>query len=152
MWIPPENIDPVVYLSPTRKNIGVMGAVCPNDGRFIKEFMPVFNADTFLFFLRKLLKRKINQKLILVLDNARWHHAKALKPWLDKHQESIQLLFLPPYCPHLNPIERVWKLTRYNCTHNQYFNSMTDLHKNINTQFNKWTKPNMILRKLCAIN
>ena len=151
MWIPPENIDPIVLLSPTRKSIGVVGAVCPNDGRFVKMISPIFNAETFLLFLKRLLKRKINHKLVLVLDNARWHHARALKRWLDQNRKSIQLLFLPPYCPHLNPIERVWKLTRYNCTHNQYFNSLSDILNAIQSQFNKWSKPNSTLCKLCAI-
>jgi transposase len=44
-----------------------------------------------------------------ILDNARWHHAKALTPWLTGHQDIFQLDYLPPYFPDLNTIERGWK-------------------------------------------
>ena len=47
-----------------------------------------------------------------VLGNARYHHARALCPCLHRHRQQLTLLFLPPYSPELNPIERVWKLAR----------------------------------------
>jgi len=37
------------------------------------------------------------------------------------------LLYLPPYSPELNPIERVWKLTRRLATHNRYFAHVEEL-------------------------
>jgi transposase len=42
------------------------------------------------------------------LDNARYHHAKLVKEWLARPSCRIKLHFLPTYCPHLNPIERLW--------------------------------------------
>ena len=50
--------------------------------------------------------------MVLVLDNARYHHAVLLKPLLRKYRAVLTLLFLPPYSPQLAPIERVWKLAR----------------------------------------
>ena len=47
------------------------------------------------------------RKLNLVLDNARIHSAKFVEEMCDIL--SINLVFLPPYCPFLNPIEDVWK-------------------------------------------
>jgi hypothetical protein len=77
MWIPPENSDPTLLLAPTRKSISVFGAVCSADGRFSSMMSPVFNATTFLLFLKRLVKRnKSRNKIVLVLDNARWHHAR----------------------------------------------------------------------------
>ncbi|MGH8656391.1 MAG: transposase, partial [Gammaproteobacteria bacterium] len=35
-----------------------------------------------------------------------------LQPWLNQRRKRLTLLFLPPYSPDLNPIERVWKLAR----------------------------------------
>ena len=63
----------------------------------------------------------------------------------------IQLDFLPPYSPELNPIERVWKLTRRLCTHNRYFPHMDDLTRAVSQQFVTWSSPNDVLRKLCAV-
>src|ERR1019366_8958008 len=42
------------------------------------------------------------------LDNARYHHAKLVREWLAQPGRRITLHFIPPYCPHLNPIERLW--------------------------------------------
>ena len=44
------------------------------------------------------------------LDNARYHHARLVQEWLAQPGRRIQLHFIPPYCPHLNPIERLWGL------------------------------------------
>jgi len=44
----------------------------------------------------------------LVFDNVRFHHAKALKPFLEKNKDKTELMFLHAYSPDLNPIERVW--------------------------------------------
>lgn len=152
MWIPPENTDPKMLQAPTRKSIAVFGAVFPADGRFVSMMPSVFNAETFLTFLKQLIKRrKHNRKLVVVLDNARWHHAKLLKNWLYKHRKSLLLLFLPPYSPHLNPIERVWKLVRYNCTHNRYFKNLSEVKTVVEVKFDSWLKRNEVLTKLCAI-
>ena len=152
MWIPPEDSDPKVLHEPTRKKVAFFGAVRPCDGIMIIQRAERFNAETFQEFLSKLIRRKRHQrKIFLVVDNARWHHAKALKPWLNKHNKLLRLDFLPPYSPELNHIERVWKLTRRLCTHNQYFDSLEKLIEIIVYQFNLWLKPNDALRRLCAI-
>lgn len=153
MWIPPEQKDPVVLHAPTRKSVSLFGAVNVSNGRLLYSISPVFNAETFFDFIRTLSdhggKKK---KLIVILDNARYHHANFFKPWLDKKGERLKLLFLPPYSPELNPIERVWKLTRRNKTHNQYFPSLEGLVNNVKEQLLIWKKPNDVLRKLCCIN
>ena len=41
------------------------------------------------------------------LDNARYHHARAVQDWLALPGRRIRLHFVPAYCPHLNPIERL---------------------------------------------
>ena len=52
------------------------------------------------------------------LDNARYHHARLVQEWLAQPGRRIQLHFIPPYCPHLNPIERLWGLMHKHVTHN----------------------------------
>lgn len=151
MWIPPEEKDPIVLHAPTRRKVGVFGAVCANDGRLVTQEAEKFCAQSFLSFLQKLIRRgRKKRKIILVLDNARWHHAKLLQPWLEK-QKRLRLEFLPPYSPELNHIERVWKLTRRLRTHNQYFEEIEELGSAVFDQFKIWRKPNQTLRKLCAI-
>lgn len=154
MWVPPEESDPTILLAPTRKSIGVFGAVSSYDGRLVTALEKnSFDASTFHCFLKQLIRhRRQNRRMILVVDNARWHHAKILQPWLKDHRDSIRLDFLPPYSPELNVIERVWKLTRTLCTHNRYFPNLKDIIDTINVQFGQWQNPNLTLRRLCAVN
>ncbi len=60
--------------------------------------------DIFKQFLGRLIKGA-KKKIFLVVDNLRVHHAKALKEWLVKNKEHIELIFLPWYSPERNPDE-----------------------------------------------
>lgn len=152
MWVPPEDTDPIVFHAPTRKSVGFFGAVRANDGAMVTYRAEQFNNQTFQPFLAQLLRRKRQgKKMIVVVDNARYHHAKALRPWLQRYRKKLRLDFLPPYSPELNHIERVWKLTRRLCTHNQYFEKLDKLVEVVEDQFLQWVKPNETLRRLCAI-
>jgi transposase len=59
--------------------------------------------------------------------------------------------FLPPYSPDLNPIERVWKLTRRCCTHNVYFPTIESIADAVESQFKLWACGSDTLKRLCAI-
>jgi transposase len=152
MWIPPENKDPIQLLAPTRKSVGLFGAVNLRTGQFVSQFEKKFNSVTFEDFLRKLLEHRPRRRCqVVILDNAPYHHGRCLRPFLDKHRGVLKLEFLPPYSPELNPIERVWKLTRKLCTHNQYFPQLEDLINAVWNQMLHWSQPNPVLRKLCGI-
>ena len=55
------------------------------------------------------------------LDNARYHHAKLVQDWLAQPGRRIRLHFIPAYCPHLNPIERLWGAMHKHVTHNKCY-------------------------------
>lgn len=76
---------------------------------------------------------------------------RALQPWLRTQRKVLKLLFLPPYSPELNPIERVWKLTRRLATHNRHFPTLEDVINAVTERFALWARPNRQLVKLCAI-
>jgi len=60
-------------------------------------------AKDFLNFLKQLRKSEVKKRIILVLDNARIHHAIIVKEFCEEH--NIKLVYLPPYSPEYNPIE-----------------------------------------------
>jgi transposase len=60
------------------------------------------------------------------LDNARYHHAKLVQEWLAQPGRRIKLHFVPAYCPHLNPIERLWGVMHKNITHNKCYATYKD--------------------------
>ncbi len=151
MWIPPEEKDPVALQEPTRKGISIFGAVNIRNGEFVGMFSKKFNAQTFLKFLNILAKRGKCKKMQVVLDNARYHHAKLLEPWLVEHNDIISLDFLSPYSPELNPIERVWKLLKKLRLHNQYFPDLNGMVKIVAKQFLLWANENSALETLCHV-
>ena len=152
MWVPPEDKDPILLHAPTRKSIACFGAVNLRTGKFVRRMCEVFNAETFKQFLEQLLRHRTpGRRMIIVLDNARYHHAVLLAPFLRKHARELQLLFLPPYSPQLAPIDRVWKLTRRLATHDRYFPILEQVVETVNACFDRWRRPNSILRRLCCI-
>jgi transposase len=152
MWVPPEDKDPILLHAPTRKSVACFGAASLRTGKLVTTFEPKFNAESFQRFLELLLiHRPRGKRLTLVLDNAKYHHARALQPWLHQHHKLLTLLFLPPYSPELNPIERVWKLTRRLATHNRHFPTLDDILNAVRERFELWAEPNRQLVRLCAI-
>jgi transposase len=154
MWIPPEIKDPVLFHEPTRKSVGYFGAVRLRDGKFVRRREEeMFNAETFWAFLKQLKKvsLKSGRRVVVILDNARYHHAKLHKEWRELNSGKFALSFLPAYSPELNPIERVWKLTRRKRLHNRHFEKLKSLIEGVEAQFDEWSVPNQTLRKLCAI-
>lgn len=150
MWVPPEIKDPVLLHAPTRKSVACFGAVSLHTGQFVRSLCATFNAATFETFRKTLLRHRSRGKR-MVLDNARYHHAVLLKPLLRKYRAVRTLLFLPPYSPQLAPIERVWKLARRMATHNRFFATLDDVLTAVSTCFDRWRKPNSVLRRLCGI-
>jgi len=141
--------QPRVISASTRQKVNYFGALNLKTGRLLTQKSPTFNADTFENFLHYLLRRTRGQ-LLLILDNARWHRAQDLKPFFNKNQNRLVRVFLPPYSPELNPIERVWRITRRQVTHNRYFESVEDLEMALSSLFFKWELPNNTLSTLCA--
>ena len=154
MWIAPEESDPVLLHAPTRQSVGYFGAVRLRDGKFVyRREDDKFNGETFFTFLKKLRKASCQSgnKVIVISDNARYHHAKLHKPYRDHCAGRFVLDFLPPYSPDLNPIERVWKLTRRYCTHNVYFSTLESIAGAVESKFDEWVSGSNTLKRLCAI-
>src|SRR5438552_345138 len=91
------------------------------------------------------------RRVIVISDNAKYHHACLHKEWREQQAPDFALDYLPPYSPELNPIERVWKRTRRNCVHNVYFPTLRALVEKVERQFERWSEPNDELARLCEI-
>ena len=154
MWVPPETKDPIVYHHPTRKSVGYFAAVRLRDGKFLfRREIGRFNGETFWEFLKGFLEASAvpGRRVLAISDNAQYHRSKLHLEWRDQQAPRFGLDFLPPYSPDLNPIERVWKLTRRLCLHNRYFGLLDGVVAAVEDQFAEWIKPNDALRRLCAI-
>jgi len=96
---------------------------------FLKGTTPmnaeIFNAVSLKEFVKRIIKcARTQRKILLVLDNARFHHAIINRKFLKSVKDEIVLMYLPAYSPELNPIESFWKKTRRAVTHNRYYESL----------------------------
>ena len=144
----------MLYHHPTRQGVGYFGAVRLRDAKFVfcRE-EDKFNAETFFAFLKYL--RKINaparRRAILIIDNVRYHHARLHPKWRELCADRFALEFMAPYSPELNPIERIWKLTRRQVIHNRYFTTIAEVIEVVENLFAQWRLGNETLRRLCPI-
>jgi len=136
---------------PVREKTSFLGAMGADNGQLITMEADRFCAISFRKFVETILSRATtDKKILLVLDNARFHHAKINKDFFASIHERLELLFLPAYAPELNPIEYLWKKTRRDVTHNRYFESHQEQRDCLKSYFKEFRRPNNVLTKLCA--
>lgn len=129
-----------------------MGSYNYDTGQMTVTFHQKGNYQTFKKHLKRVLREyRQHSKIIMVLDNVRFHHAKKLKIWLTNHPK-LELVYLPPYSPELNPIERAWWYMRKKITHNRYVQTMSQRIAAFWKMFSHFQKPNQELLKVCEIN
>jgi transposase len=110
------------------------------------------NALTFKKLLKKVIRTYRGFKVYMVLDNVRFHHAKRLKSFLEKHKNALELIFLPPYSPDLNPSERAWWYMRKKITHNRAIETLAERKKQFWKMFSHYQKPNAEMKNICIVN
>lgn len=93
---------PRVGFKGTHIKENVVGAVRESDGRFVSLILPEMNTSIFQLFLDEMQKWIGKKRVVMIVDNATWHKAKALD-W-----GRIEPMYLPSYSPDLNPIEGIW--------------------------------------------
>jgi transposase len=69
------------------------------------------------------------RRIHVFLDNATYHRAVIVREWLARPERKCVLRFLPTYCPHLDPIERLWGLMHQNITHNRDFKTFHEFRR-----------------------
>lgn len=93
-------------------------------------------------FFEELSKEYPNKDIVMILDQAGWHKAKDLKV-----PQNIALMFLPPYCPELNPVEKLWQWLRKEVTHNSLFKTLKTLTDALEKEFQTLTP--LKFKQLC---
>lgn len=126
----PRDVKVAVEQNSGRDRLNIHGAINLETGQTRMIEALTVNAESTIALLSaiELLYPK-KRKIHVFLDNARYHHAKMVQQWLERPDCRIVLHFIPTYCPHLDPIERLWGLMHKNVTHNKCyakFNSFCD--------------------------
>ena len=134
--------QPLIPKTGQRKTMKVFGSVDITKDRFIYKTDDVFNAATYAAFLEKVVQKFFtkNHKIYYIQDNASYHKSKDIWSWFKNNRKFIIVYNLPPYCPELNAVERLWKYTRKSGTHNCYFETHDDMKKNIHAALRSMQK------------
>jgi transposase len=120
-WAPREQKLAIEQTS-GRERINIHGAIDLETGQTRMLEAETIDAMSTIRLLESLeLLYPLIACIHVFLDNARYHHAKLVEQWLARPECRIKLHFLPAYCPHLNPIERLWGVMHKNITHNKCY-------------------------------
>lgn len=104
---------PVVVTTGQRQKVNAISAVSAKGGFWSKVYTGNFNATRFVEFLKE-FRRGRRGKVFLVVDGHPSHRAKVVANYVAGCRSDLELHFLPPYAPDLNPDEFVWQYAKTN--------------------------------------
>lgn len=118
---------------------GVFGALNLRTGAWFYQLSAHKRSADFIAFLEQLLVAYPDEKIYVLVDNARIHTSKAVLQWLAQHP-SLELVYLPTYSGHLlNPVEKVWWALKGEIAANRCFKSLAELDEAIVRFFAKFS-------------
>jgi transposase len=134
------------------QSVKLLGVLDYEKGNILCMEEERFDAKVFLSFLQQVLIKYPEGKIVMILDNARIHHAKLIQPFLEKYASRLELLFLPPYSPNLNPIEGLWKWLKSSIIYNVFYTSVAEIRKAVREFIQKVNQqPQQVIDRLCLI-
>lgn len=114
-----------IKMASGRQRFNVLGAINAVSKELVTfTNFDYINAEAVCCLLETLRQKFPIGRLVLVMDNARYQRCQKV---FDKaHSLNIELLFLPPYSPNLNLIERLWKFVRKEVLYNETYNNFDE--------------------------
>jgi transposase len=122
----------------TNVSRALFGALNIRTGQWVYLVRARMRTADFLAFLEHLLVAYPDGPLVLVVDNFSSHTARAVSAWLAVHPR-LQLFYLPKYCSHLNPVERIWLQLKNALAANRLYVSMQLLLETVEAFFTAMT-------------
>jgi transposase len=105
--------------------LNVIGGICLSNHKVVYKQANKVNEHSIQDFLYHLRKQHPGRyKVHIIWDNAGYHCSKAVTAFAK--ELGIEIHFLPPYSPNLNPVERLWKLLHQQVTRNRYYQTFAD--------------------------
>ena len=108
------------------ENFYVYSAVSPKTGKDCSLLMPYVNSTCMNVFLEHMEQELGGEEILLVMDGAGWHKSKGLKI-----PKNIEIIYLPPYSPELNPVERLWLYIKQHTIKNKIYETISLLEDSI---------------------
>jgi transposase len=128
----PTGETPAVAQTSARERLNIQGALELETGKTtIIEVEEVDTNSTIKLLEAIEAKYPLMALIHVFLDNASCHKAALVQQWLAQPGRRIRLHYIPPYCPHLNPIERLWGLMHKYLTHNRSWRNAREFAENV---------------------
>ncbi len=134
-----------------RNRMNINGACNVATGEVITHDDVCINAQSTIVLLSKLLKHQPKGKVIVIADNARYYRCKLVTEYIQANSR-LQLIFLPPYSPNLNLIERLWKFYKKKILYNKYYETFEEFKKQTEDFFDNIANYNIELKSLLRDN
>jgi transposase len=103
-----------------RQRLNLNGAVNLADMQITVLEEKTINTQAMIRLLTMLARKQRRGTIYALVDNASYNHSRRLKEFLNKHPR-IEVFYLPPYSPNLNPIERLWLFFQKKILYNTYY-------------------------------
>lgn len=146
-----KGFDYTIQSNTGRSRVNINGAYNLQDHTVIIEESPSINAQSTVALFKKILKEQPKGMIYIILDNAKYYRSHMVQEFLQDHA-NIQLMFLPPYSPNLNIIERLWKFFKKKVTYNTYYEQFSFFRRCCIAFFKNIQKYNDELRTLMTDN
>jgi len=127
------------------KNFYVYSAIEPKTGDAFNLTLPKVNTEIMNLYLHEISKHYKDENITIVMDGAGWHKSKKLII-----PANVTIIYLPPYCPELNPVERFWLYVKGNVIRNKYYDSLDVLEDTVCNFLN--TASNTTIAQICTID
>ena len=104
-----------------RDRVNINGALDPDSLEVIASVEKTLDGPSTVEFLKKIEQQNPNaEKIVLIIDNARYYYNGDVVGYAA-NSKQLQLVYLPPYAPNLNLIERLWKFMKKKTLYNKYY-------------------------------
>ena len=114
------------------EGVKLVGCLDYETGHVYVEEHKHYDAQVFLRFLKHVLALYPGKRIVMILDNAKIHHAELLNNFPVENKDKLSLIFLPPYSPNLNLIEELWRWLKDSVINNVFFHSRSDIQAAVN--------------------
>lgn len=126
----PRGKTPLVNINARRFSVSMISTITNRGKARFMIYSGALKSNTFVEFLRRLIRGR-RQKIFLIIDNLRVHKSRTVQNWVEKNAKKIELFFLPPYAPELNPDEYLNNTVKSQLKNKRAPESKRELKKNL---------------------
>lgn len=136
-----------------RKRLNINGALNAHDVTDVTiDEADRIDQESMKRLIIKLVEKNPFKDICLFHDNARYYYAKELREWIAQNYPSVKQIFLPPYSPNLNLIERLWKFMKKQIISYDFYPTFTEFKNKVLKFFDDLNPFKKDLESLLTLN